>query len=192
MIGYQCPDGTQWNVNSCNGASEDANCGVYRLDLPVPSIGFRVPQTMRRGDLIRRLSGCEAHRVTIVGGEATMGALIPTAPKTPVQRTAPPQPNGEVRTATRQTDWGEVEYWSYGQIKRIGNMDVEYWHVGSDAQIKSIGAMSVEYWNYGQIRRIGNMDVEYWHVGRDAQIKSIGTMNVEYWSHGQIRYIGNR
>lgn len=209
-IGYQCPDGTQWNVNSCYSTSDDANCGVYRLDQPVPPIGFRVPDTMRRGDLVKRLSGCKPHSVTVVRGDVRMGAPIAVAPAQPtassgqrVSRAAP----APARTQSRQSGWGAVTYANYDPdvITHIGNLPVVTKSTGSGAYITQIGDLPVKTTQIGNewvMVRIGSLNVDYVVDGPNGQPRytRIGDMPVESaWSPSskpqgrwRMTYVGAR
>lgn len=185
-IGYKCADGTQWNVNSCNGSSDDATCGVYRLDLPVPPIGFRVPASIRRGDLIKRISACKPHRVAIVRGEPVMGEPISPAPPA---RTIPARkqaaggasPASAPRRAPVQTvAWGPVTYGSYGAS-------------GGYDPLERIGDMSVVTSGYGPsgycVTQIGGMPVETQFIGGECVMVRIGDLEVAHeFSVNAVRY----
>jgi len=195
-IGYQCPDGTQWNVVSCydhargTSLSDEAHCGVLRLDLP-PRNGFQVQVDMLRGELVKRLSGCKAHRVSIAQGNVTMGAAIPRAPAPAARASAgasSPQ-GGGARPAARQASWGPVKYNGlYGSgedIVQIGNMPVTTKFDVVCNYITRIGDMPVETatatGDECAMVRIGNLDVDYVFDGPFGQVRytRIGNMPVE-------------
>lgn len=219
MIGYQCPDGTQWNVVSCydhargTALSNEASCGVLRLDLP-PRNGFQVRVDMLRGELVKRLSGCEAHRVSIAQGNVTMGAAIPRAPAPAARASASassPQ-GGGARPAARQASWGSVKYSGlYGSgeddIIQIGDMPVITKSHVACSYVTQIGNMPVETATATMegecaMVRIGDLDVDYVFDGPFGQVRytRIGDMPVESeWCaacgpHGrwQMTYIGRR
>jgi hypothetical protein len=64
LMGYQCANGEQLVVNSCSNTSDESNCGVIRMDLPLRN-GFQVRTNVTRGVLVKQVSGCKVLKLTL-------------------------------------------------------------------------------------------------------------------------------
>lgn len=64
LMGYQCANGEQLVVNSCFNTSDESNCGVIRMDLPLRN-GFQVSTNVTRGALAKQVSACKAVKVML-------------------------------------------------------------------------------------------------------------------------------
>ena len=64
LMGYQCANGEQLVVNSCSNTSDESNCGVIRMDLPLRN-GFQVRTNVTRGVLVKQVSACKAQKVMV-------------------------------------------------------------------------------------------------------------------------------
>ena len=64
LMGYQCANGEQLVVNSCSNTSDESNCGVIRMDLPLRN-GFQVRTNVTRGVLVKQVSACKAQKVML-------------------------------------------------------------------------------------------------------------------------------
>lgn len=106
---------------------------------------------------------------------------------------------------------GEVDYYndsvfdkdSFGKIKKIGNLNVEYWDAfgktdGNSGKIKSIGKLSIDYYDrfdpdfQGRVKSIGDLQVQYWEKdmmdnSRFGRMKSVGSVDFDYGKKDAFR-----